>query len=333
MNKDLIKHGLKILVSSVLLFYIFYKVDYKNILQAISGADATYLLLAYCVGILLPFFNSAHFRILMETHNISITTLNIYKINLVTNFYGLLLAGSISKPIVNYYKLSRYDENKKTEILGSMAFSKIINMTNLMFMAVGLWIIASNSSAIINYSILIIFILLIVSIAAFYFFLLHHDSVDRFMHKLSNIKYLRNKFFERFFDKAFSPLTIYRLLSKKEFFYLNMLTSIRLILGLFTIYLFALSLNIQISFIILSLVRSINAIIMTIPVTIGGFGVREYSLLLLLEPYVLDSSKIIALSFLIFTLRLINGMIGGVIELVELLISKASDSKTTAGQS
>lgn len=329
MNKDLIKHGLKVLVTSVLLFYIFYKVDYKSILQAISGADTTYLLLAYCVGILLPFFNSAHFRVLMKAHNISITTLNIFKIHLVTSFYGFLLAGSISKPIVNYYKLTRYDENRKTEILGSMAFSKIINLINLMIMAVGLWIIAPKSNDIINYSILIIFILLIVSIAAFYFFLLHHNSVDRFMHKLSNMKYLRNKFFERFFDKAFSPLTIYKLLNSRELFYLNMFTSIRFVFGLFTVYLFAMALNIEISFIMLSLVRSINSIVMTLPLTIGGFGVREYSLLLLLEPYIYDSSKIIALSFLIFTLRLIIGMIGGVIELVDLLISKVGASETT----
>jgi len=328
MNKNLTIKAVKIIVTLILLLYIFYKVNYKNIFQAISSAKTTYLLLGYSIGMFLPFLNSVHFRILMKAHNISITTLNIFKINLVTSFYGLLFAGSISKPIVNYYKLTRLDENKKTEILGSMAFSKIISLVNLMIIAIALWIITSDSNNIINYSILTIFIGLIILTGAFSFIILQNKGLNKLMHRLSKIKFLKNKYFEMFFDKAFSPLTIYKLLSRKELFYLNIITTIRLFIALFTVYLFAMALNIEISFIKLSLVRSINAIVTAIPVTVGGFGVRESSLLVLLEPYIHDSSKIVALSFLIFTRRFIIGMIGGVLELVENLISRVGASKT-----
>ena len=91
------------------------------------------------------------------------------------------------------------------------------------------------------------------------------------------------------------------------------------------------SLNIEISFIKLSLVRSINSIITDIPVNIGGFGVRESSLLILLEPYIQDSSRIVALSFLIFSMRFIIGILGGILELVEMIINNSDTSKISDG--
>ena len=52
-----------------------------------------------------------------------------------------------------------------------------------------------------------------------------------------------------------------------------------------------------------------------LPISISGLGVREGALVVLLGPYAVSSADAVALSFLVFGLALLYGLLGGVLEL------------------
>ena len=96
--------------------------------------------------------------------------------------------------------------------------------------------------------------------------------------------------------------------------YIYGLNLIKHLLGILSFYLFALSLGMDLSIVSVGWVRSFIVIISVIPISISGFGIREGSLIYLLQPYSVSAPEAVALSLLFFSKSLIVGVIGGLLE-------------------
>ena len=94
-------------------------------------------------------------------------------------------------------------------------------------------------------------------------------------------------------------ITQYHNLSKSELIYIFGLSLIAQFLGIFVMFLLALSIGLNLSFLDLGWIRSFIVIITMLPISFSGIGVREASLIVLLQPYSVSSSDAVALSFLL----------------------------------
>ena len=99
--------------------------------------------------------------------------------------------------------------------------------------------------------------------------------------------------------------------------------------GILSFYLFALSLNMNISFITIAWIRSALLILAMLPISISGLGVREGTLVFLLNPYGISAADAIAFSFLLLGAFLCIGGIGGLIEARSLFLPNRSKSEIT----
>jgi hypothetical protein len=86
-------------------------------------------------------------------------------------------------------------------------------------------------------------------------------------------------------------------------------------LGTVIYYLLAISLGIDISFLTMGWIRSVVTLVLMVPISISGLGVREGLLLWFLEPYRTTGGDTLALSFLVFSVTvLFVGVLGGFLE-------------------
>ena len=80
------------------------------------------------------------------------------------------------------------------------------------------------------------------------------------------------------------------------------------------VYLLAMALNINISFINIGWVRSVIIIFTTLPISFSGVGLREGGFIVLLGTYGVPGEEALALAFLVFATVLFLAGIGGLIE-------------------
>lgn len=89
-------------------------------------------------------------------------------------------------------------------------------------------------------------------------------------------------------------------------------------------YLFAIALNINIGFADLALLYSVSAVIISIPVSINGIGVREGVFIFAFGYWGIPAESALAFSFLSFTSTIILSIIGGSIFVAENIIKAKS---------
>ncbi len=89
-------------------------------------------------------------------------------------------------------------------------------------------------------------------------------------------------------------------------------------------YMFAIALNINISFSDLALLYSVSAVIISIPISINGIGVREGVFIYAFSFWKIPSESALAFSFLSFTSTIVLSIIGGSIFVIENIIKAKS---------
>jgi uncharacterized membrane protein YbhN (UPF0104 family) len=93
------------------------------------------------------------------------------------------------------------------------------------------------------------------------------------------------------------------------------------VLGIIIFYLLAIAIRIDIPFFVLGWIRSLVVIIQMVPVSIAGLGVREISLVFLMRDYGTPAVQAVSLSLLVFSVTVVAGTVGGLIEGWEMIRS------------
>jgi hypothetical protein len=112
-----------------------------------------------------------------------------------------------------------------------------------------------------------------------------------------------------------TAINYFHRVSLKFLAYLVLVSLLVHFLGTVIYYLLAISLGIDISFLTMGWIRSVVTLVLMVPISISGLGVREGLLLWFLEPYRTTGGDTLALSFLVFSVTvLFVGVLGGFLE-------------------
>ena len=89
------------------------------------------------------------------------------------------------------------------------------------------------------------------------------------------------------------------------------------LVNLLMYFFFALALFLPLTYVTLAWVRTVVYLLVLLPVSFSGLGVREGAMLLLLGPYGIEPAHIVALSMLVFIAVLLHAAVGGVYEIAD----------------
>ncbi|MFC1882555.1 lysylphosphatidylglycerol synthase transmembrane domain-containing protein [Thermodesulfobacteriota bacterium] len=303
--------ALKFGITITILYYIFTKIPIAEVARSISLARPLYIVGALAIAILATYISACRLKILTDRQGMSLTISRITEINFLTSFYGLLLPGYLASGVMRWHRLSQA-ENKKTEALAAIAFSRLIYTISSIVIAITfLSFDVQHRVGGIKISILLslLFCLVMIYFIGFNPNLL--PIVDRFNQgKEKSISvWLSSKI-----SKLLLATSKYNRLSSKIWGLIAGFTILESLLEILSVYLFTLALDINISYISIGWVISILKLVTALPISFSGLGIREGGLIVLLGPYGVFGSEAVALSFLIFAKILFIGGIGAIAE-------------------
>jgi uncharacterized membrane protein YbhN (UPF0104 family) len=142
---------------------------------------------------------------------------------------------------------------------------------------------------------------------------------------------------DNFIGHVLRAMGQYRHLTAGQTAALSGLAAFENLIGVAVVLLLAASIGVEVPFLTLGWIRSVVQLLDNLPLSIAGLGVREASLLVLLEPYGVAGERALALAFLLLGRSLLLGLVGGVLEGVRVLLSgsagrlKAAEDQASAG--
>ena len=309
-TKSWLSWSMKAAVSAIILFYIFTKIPFSDVIASVRATKVFPVVLGLLLGFLVRYAEASRMKILTDLQGMSFSTGHIYKINLMTSFYGMFLPGSLAGGAIRWYKLSRPD-NKPSEAFISIAFNRWIHTTGIVLFGLIFWSLdwEARASAFIGGTFLLMLtVLFVIYLAAF-----NRSATAFFSKRVRHLVVLpeeiRNRLVQlleavRYYDglPARTTLRLWALTGAGEF------------IGVGSYYCFVWSLGLNVSLISLIWIRSLSLLIGMVPISFSGLGVRDGTLIYLLDPYGVPASSAVSLSFLLFGRMALAGALGGLLE-------------------
>lgn len=312
---------LRITLTFVLLAWVIVGVDTTSVLQIIGSFRIRFLVLLIALQLVMRFVMAIQLRTNTNILQIDLSIWVLFKINVVMAFYSLIVPGELISGGIGWLKITS-EGAAKWGALAAISITRWIN-TFILFL-IGLIMVGLEKSIEIENLSWILFTFVILLAFGYGFMLL-------------DFPFLRSQ-------KILSPRTnknppwIIKVLIQierlwKEFRSLRLVQHIKLIgyglivhvIGSIIHLLIARELNIDLSWTTILWIRSLIMILGMLPISVGGFGIHESSLVFLLGQFSVSNEIAIVYSFLIVLSVIGVGIIGGVIELRDSTIRSGID--------
>lgn len=265
--------ALKIVVSAALIYFIFTKIELKDVLQTLKKSHPLYLFLALLFFVLSKVLSAYRTNLYFHQIGAKISQLSNLKLYLLGMFYNLFLPGGIGGDAYKGYMVQKEYRPGTKKVVSSLLLDRLSGMLLLFVYAcvLALW---SKNQFFQNFQWLFI-VIMPLSVVAFWFV---------------------NKIFFT------STLPVFwKSIGFSAMVQLAQLVSVLFILK---------SLSVGFDIIEYLFVFLVSSIVSVIPLTIGGIGSREVTFLYGAEWLGLDASTSIGISFTFFLITALTSLFG-----------------------
>lgn len=307
MKKKLLKISFKILIATSLLAWFLYKSDVAKILENILSLPVNILFYALAVNFIYLIIKSFRWKLLLPQYPLK----KLVELSFISQFYSVISAGQFVGEAAKIYILGK-GQKDAGQIAMSVFIDKITGIIGLIIVAVfGLALTPTILPKSLSFSFIAAAALCLISI-----FLIRLPFIYNFLLNLLSGWHDRAAKFKRPLALAARLLEAWYLYSKKtRIIFLSVILSIIFQIVLLAVYMIlSYGLNIKISFLDWCWLLGVLSGLLVLPITIGGLGVREGTLVGLLGFFLVAPEKALALSFSIFAVQLVFALIGGIVE-------------------
>jgi len=285
-NKKLIKVAIKIFLTLIALYWVFSKVDFKQVQELILNANLLYLFLALIILNASKVLGSFRLNVYFRHITVYISELYALKLYYIGMFYNLFLPGGIGGDGYKIYLLQKEHEVTVKTLITATLLDRLSGLVPLLFLAGVLFCFSDYYG---KYHYLDILVVLGILTAFPLFYLLN-----------------------RILFKSYLPL-FYKTL------FLGTGVQVLQLLSAFFIILAIAQQEMMIVFLTLFLLSSVVAVL---PISLGGIGIRELTFIYGLTLIEMEVVGGVAFSLLFFTLTALSSLIG--VFLNEKEVTKAS---------
>ncbi len=308
----------RLIVSGGIMVYILRTLPLTELAVAFRNAHLGYVVLSFLLTPPRIYMAAVQMWMLTRAQKISLSARQLLAINLSTAFYGLFLPGYLSGGAIRWYKISRPDK-KSVEALAAIGYNRLVELGSVVLLGLVFW--AGDPMARTNQFIALVFIGLLVALAVASLLLFSTTAssyVLRFVNRLPLTGWADTA--RRKLTDLLATSGSFGVLPYSDRGYVLGLSCVRHLGGVISTYLLARSLSLDLSVMNIGWVRSALQIILMLPISLSGLGVREGSLILMLQPYGVSAPAAVALSLLILGRGLVSPAIGGLLEARKLLV-------------
>ena len=306
-KKNFLVFALKFIVSFALITYILiYKTSIKEILEALSGANLFWIVISFSLHALGLLISAYRWQILIKAQGDQVPLGFLAKSYLVSSFFNNFLPTRIGGDVVRIWDGSRYSRS----LVKSSAVIVVERLTGIIVLLV-FALVASLIRLEMAQQIPVIWVSLLLGILGLLLIALFFMPISKKLLERIPEKGILQKIKPKIFTFRDTAL-IYR--DKKSYFFKALFWALLLQINVILHYFLigkALHLDIQLIdyFIFIPIVH----LILIIPITISGFGLREGTYIEIFKFYGISASVAVSFSFIDVIFQLVVGLVGAVI--------------------
>jgi len=317
-HKKLINTALRIIISLGLIIYLImtqFK-DFKTIASTLKDISILLILLSAATHFYGIWITAFRWQTLLKTQGVRLSLLSLSSSTLVGQFFNNFLPTSIGGDVYRAYdvsKKSNFPMSSSVSILVVERLSGIIASGVFATVALFLGFTAIGGKSI------VIPIIIFLAVSIFIFFLILNPNILG-LHKLAK----KIKFLQKILDKlsnvynTFLSFKNYKWALVKVIFY-SLTLQFAVIINY---WLASRSLGITLDLEVFIFIVPVVSIISMLPISLGGIGVREGSLVFLMVSLGAQNEKAAMCSLLLLAMLLAVGIIGGIVYAIRPFLAK-----------
>ncbi len=306
MNKKTLFFFLKIFVSSALLYYLFTKIGVENFINQLSTANVWWVLVGIGSFLISNFLGSLQWYLLMRQSGMKLTYRKTVEFYFIGLFFNNFFISNLGGDVFRIYYASRSTE-KTAGAISTVFLDRFIGFTMLTLLSLigGLLILKENYLQT---------ILPVLFITLFFWILIFALFFNRPLAKK----------FHPFFAWLFPESVVQKMIDLYEVVHqfknaklvLLKLMGIGFFVQLFRVgihYFAGLALNIHVGFQTFMLFIPLIALLASLPISIGGLGVREQSGVMLFARAGISAGLAASMEFLAYLMTIAGSLPGAIL--------------------
>lgn len=300
----------KIVISIGLITYLVFLVDWNKAFLILKISDKFYLTVGAFFWFFGLFFASFRWHLILKDNKVSFSIFKAYKGYFRGMFYNIFLPGVVGGDVIRIGICVFQTDCKLGTATASVIFERITGVFSLLiFLFLSYIIFSEKFSPVLNLELVkTVFVLGLVFIVTVLISILIRNKLNEWIpERKSNQIFI----FFRTIVRTFSSLhwaTLFTVL---------VLSSLFQSVDIFASFLFSKAIGIGLSLPVFFGLIPLVYFATFLPVSLGGLGVREGTLVFLLSMFGVGITEAITLSFIIYINRVLYGAIGGLIEFTE----------------
>ena len=303
--------GIRITISAGLVYIVFSRIHIGDIIVLIRSADLFLVISGIVISFIAFAINTKKWQSLLVPIVGSERFSTLLKLNLLGIFYAVFLPGGqlTGEAIKSYHFVKGKDD--KERIIFSVVMDRLISL--IVFVFFGFISLLLAHPAISQYSALTL-LFSALSLGSALLLLLFNRAFFIFLEGLRRRIFRGSRsLFASLVEKVFSVMSVYKgeYQTLRSALFYGALFQIINTVGTYTL---AMSVHADVSLLTISWVNTLVSIVVFIPVTFMGLGLREGSYAYFLSLVGISAERAIGISALVFLVSLLLAVIGGFLE-------------------
>jgi len=299
----------KVFISFGLLGWFLSRTDMKRLAAILTGLSLDTLAIVFGLYLTAWLVNTLKWKILLREYKYW----HLFSLNMIGQFYALVLPGQMAGEIVKAYKLIGQSKNGE-KIVASVILDRFTGVIGLLLVGMlGLSVSRTEISA--NWTGRFAAAILCMGIGAYF---LHFPVCDRLLRKWMAALKENCHFTSGVIDLLVRAIDAWQQYLKKPgliFQSIGLGVAFQL-LGVWINFLIARDIGITINYCDWCWIFTAVSLILLLPISFGGMGVREGGFLVLLGLFGVSNESALACSLAFFALQVATSLLGGAFELM-----------------
>lgn len=312
---------LKIFISAGLIFFLFYKLGFNNVVTQITSVNLYWFLLSILIFTLSNILGSIQWYLLLKIKGINLSLSKIVSFYYVGLFFNNLLVGYIGGDAIRIYDVSKSTGNS-SDTISAVFFDRFIGFAVLTTMALVAALYRINLFS--SYAVLIA-IIIIFSYWVILFILFFNEKIIKKLSWL--IRLILPPKIKLKVKEIYLGINTFKH-HKKALLKIIIISVVIQNLRILVHFTSAHSIGVKINIIYFIIFIPVIALLASLPISIGGIGVRESSGIALFSQIWNSHADIVAFEFLAFLIGIISTIPGGII----FMLRKEVNQPTTNGE-
>jgi len=296
----------RIIISLALLIFLYFKINWQGLGDVLISARWSYVCLSFFALLFAWLINSYKWQFILKPFGLARPVIYLFKLNLITFFYSLVLpGGQLVGEVLKCLHLAK-NEQEKSLFIFSVFLDRLTGF--LAYVLLGfVALVFSVVPVTVKLTFLTIFGAIIIIALIGYLAIFSHGLSHWLTKIIIHLSWGRkiHSFLSAIKQKSVFNFSLVHILA---------ITCLSLLFQLvvsFYVYLAAQSLGIPIGLVDIVWIFSLISVILVIPLTYAGFGLREGGFVYLLSFFGIAGSSAFSLSLLVFFIGALVAALGG----------------------